>query len=254
MKKYNMKELTAILVDDMPVALEMLATDITNNHPEIKIIGKAKSVVEAAKLLRKQQPEILFLDIMLGDGTGFDILEIFPDLKSKIIFVTASDAFAIKAFKFAAIDYILKPYSNEDLAVSIEKAQSQIQPDKEQLHVLQEAVTAPNNKPNKISLHTSEKIIVVNIEDIIRCKSDNNYTTFYFKDNSKILVSKTLKYYADMLKEVGFLRVHQSHLVNTTFIKEFIKSDGGYLMLSDGSNIPVSVRKRTEVLEVLNSF
>jgi len=254
MKKYNMKELTAILVDDMPVALEMLATDITNNHPEIKIIGKAKSVVEAAKLLRKQQPEILFLDIMLGDGTGFDILEIFPDLKSKIIFVTASDAFAIKAFKFAAIDYILKPYSDEDLAVSIEKAQSQIQPDKEQLHVLQEAVTAPNNKPNKISLHTSEKIIVVNIEDIIRCKSDNNYTTFYFKDNSKILVSKTLKYYADMLKEVGFLRVHQSHLVNTTFIKEFIKSDGGYLMLTDGSNIPVSVRKRTEVLEVLNSF
>ncbi|WP_165730426.1 LytTR family DNA-binding domain-containing protein [Polaribacter sp. 20A6] len=249
-----MKELTAILVDDMPVALEMLATDISNNHPEIKIIGKAKSVVEAAKLLRKQQPDILFLDIMLGDGTGFDILEIFPDLKSKIIFVTASDAFAIKAFKFAAIDYILKPYSDEDLAISIEKAQSQIQPDKEQLHVLQEAVTAPNNKPNKISLHTSEKIIVVNIEDIIRCKSDNNYTTFYFKDNSKILVSKTLKYYADMLKEVGFLRVHQSHLVNTTFIKEFIKSDGGYLILTEGSNIPVSIRKRTEVLEVLNSF
>ena len=249
-----MNELTAILVDDMPVALEMLATDISNNHPEIKIIGKAKSVVEAAKLLRKQQPDILFLDIMLGDGTGFDILEIFPDLKSKIIFVTASDAFAIKAFKFAAIDYILKPYSDEDLAISIEKAQSQIQPDKEQLHVLQEAVTAPNNKPNKISLHTSEKIIVVNIENIIRCKSDNNYTTFYFKDNSKILVSKTLKYYADMLKEVGFLRVHQSHLVNTTFIKEFIKSDGGYLMLTEGSNIPVSVRKRTEVLEVLNSF
>ncbi|MDN3618981.1 LytTR family DNA-binding domain-containing protein [Polaribacter undariae] len=249
-----MKELTAILVDDMPVALEMLATDVSNNHPEIKIIGKAKSVVEAAKLLRKQQPDILFLDIMLGDGTGFDILEIFPDLKSKIIFVTASDAFAIKAFKFAAIDYILKPYSDEDLAISIEKAQSQIQPDKEQLHVLQEAVTAPNNKPNKISLHTSEKIIVVNIENIIRCKSDNNYTTFYFKDNSKILVSKTLKYYADMLKEVGFLRVHQSHLVNTTFIKEFIKSDGGYLMLTEGSNIPVSVRKRTEVLEELNSF
>jgi two-component system LytT family response regulator len=249
-----MKALTAILVDDIPVALNMLEHDITNNHPEVNIIGKAKSVVEAAKLLRKQQPDILFLDIMLGDGTGFDILEIFPDLKSKIIFVTASDAFAIKAFKFAAIDYILKPYSDEDLAVSIEKAQSQIQPDKEQLHVLQEAVTAPNNKPSKISLHTSEKIIVVNIEDIIRCKADNNYTTFYFKDNSKILVSKTLKYYADMLKEVSFLRVHQSHLVNTKFIKEFIKSDGGYLMLTDNSNVPVSIRKRNEVLEMLNSY
>jgi two-component system LytT family response regulator len=249
-----MKELTAVLVDDMPIALEMLENDIANNHPEINITGKAKSVVEAAKLLRKNQPDILFLDILLGDVTGFDILEIFPDLRSKIIFVTASDAFAIKAFKFAAIDYILKPYSDEDLAISIEKAQSQIQPDKQQLNVLQEAVTAPDNKPSKISLHTSEKIIVVNINDIIRCKSDNNYTTFHFKDNSKILVSKTLKHYADMLKEVNFLRVHQSHLVNTKYIKEFIKSDGGYLILTDNSNIPVSVRKRNEVLEVLNSY
>ena len=249
-----MKELTAVLVDDMPIALEMLENDITNNHPKIKIIGKAKSVVEAAKVLQKNKPDILFLDIMLGDGTGFDILEIFPELKSKIIFVTASDAFAIKAFKFAAIDYILKPYSDEDLSISIEKAQSQIQPDKQQLNVLQEAVTAPGNKPSKISLYTSEKIIVVNIEDIIRCKSDNNYTTFYFKDKSKILVSKTLKHYADMLKEVNFLRVHQSHLVNTKYIKEFIKSDGGYLILTDKSNIPVSVRKRNEVLEVLNSY
>jgi len=249
-----MNSMTAVVVEDNNLALEMLVNDITNNHHKINIIGKAKSVVEAAKLLRKQQPDILFLDIMLGDGTGFDILEIFPDLKSKIIFVTASDAFAIKAFKFAAIDYILKPYSDEDLAISIEKAQNQIQPDKEQLHVLQEAVTTPNNKPSKISLHTSEKIIVVNIENIIRCKADNNYTTFYFKDNSKILVSKTLKYYADLLKEVGFLRVHQSHLVNTSFIKEFIKSDGGYLMLSDNSNVPVSIRKRSKVLEVLNSY
>ncbi len=249
-----MEKLTAILVDDMPIALEMLTNDISNNHKEIDIIGTAKSVVEAAKLLRKKQPDILFLDIMLGDGTGFDVLEIFPELKSKIIFVTASDAFAIKAFKFAAIDYILKPYSDEDLANSIEKAQHQIQPDKEQLNVLQQAVIDPNKKPKKISLHTSEKIIVVNIDDIIRCKSDNNYTTFYFNDASKILVSKTLKYYSDILKEVGFIRVHQSHLINTKFIKEFIKSDGGYLILKDKSNVPVSVRKRNDVIEVLNSF
>ena len=139
-----MKKSTAILVDDMPIALEMLENDIVNNHPKINIVGKAKSVVEAAKLLQKKQPDILFLDIMLGDGTGFDILEISPDLKSKIIFITASDAFAIKAFKFAAIDYILKPYSDEDLAFSIEKAQRQIQPDKQQLNILQEAVAAPN--------------------------------------------------------------------------------------------------------------
>lgn len=249
-----MQKLTAIIVEDNPLALEMLTTDISNNHKEIEIIGTAISVVEAAKLLRKKQPNILFLDIMLGDGTGFDVLEIFPDLQSKIIFVTASDAHAIKAFKFSAIDYILKPYSDSDLEIAIDKVKDQIQPDKAQLEVLQQAVTSPNNKPKKVSLHTSDKIIVVNIVDIIRCKSDNNYTTFYFKDGSKILVSKTLKYYADMLKEVGFLRVHQSHLINIKYIKEFIKSDGGYLLLTDKSNVPVSVRKKAEVLEILNSY
>ncbi|QTD38242.1 response regulator transcription factor [Polaribacter batillariae] len=249
-----MKKITAIIVEDNPLALEMLTSDISNNHTEIDIIGTATSVVEASKLIRKKTPDILFLDIMLGDGTGFDVLEIFPDLQSKIIFVTASDAYAIKAFKFSAIDYILKPYSESDLEIAIEKAKNQIQPDKAQLEVLQQAITSPNKKPEKISLHTSDKIIVVNIYDIIRCKSDNNYTTFYFNDGSKILVSKTLKYYADMLKEVGFIRVHQSHLINTKYIKEFIKSDGGYLLLTDTSNVPVSVRKRAEVLEILNSY
>lgn len=249
-----MTKTTAILVEDNALALEMLTNDLTNNHQEIEIIGTAKSVVEAAKLLRKKQAEILFLDIMLGDGTGFDILEIFPNLTSKIIFVTASDAHAIKAFKFSAIDYILKPYSDADLEIAIHKAKSQIQPDKAQLEVLQQTVTSPTNKPEKISLNTSDKIIVVQISDIIRCKSDNNYTTFYFKDGSKLLVSKTLKHFADLLKEVDFIRVHQSHLINTKYIKEFIKSDGGYLILTDNSNVPVSVRKRAEVLEILSSY
>jgi two-component system LytT family response regulator len=249
-----MKKITAILVEDNSLALEMLTKDISKNHKEIEVIGTATAVVEAAKLLRKNLPDILFLDVMLGDGTGFDILEIFPNLNSKIIFITASDTHAIKAFKFAAIDYILKPYSNEDLANAIEKANKQLQPALGQLNVLKEVITRPNNELEKISLHTLDKIIITNIRDIIRCKSDNNYTTFYFKNKEKLLVSKTLKFYADLLKEVGFLRVHQSHLINTKYIKEFIKSDGGYLILTDNCNVPVSVRKRNEVLEVLNSF
>lgn len=242
------------MVDDIPEAIEMLSNDIENNHPEIEIIGKASSVVEAAKLLQKTQPDILFLDIMLGDGTAFDLLEIVHNLQSKIIFVTASDEHAIKAFKFAAIDYILKPYTNEDLANSIKKAKEYIQPNKEQLSILQESIKYSNITPQKISLHTSEKIIVVQLSEIIRCKSDNNYTTFYLDTNQKILVSKTLKYYADMLKEFQFLRVHQSHLINIKYIKEFIKSDGGYLILKDKSNIPVSVRKKNEVIETLNKL
>jgi two-component system LytT family response regulator len=249
-----MKEITAVLIEDNSLALELLTKDITTKHKEIRILGTATSVVEAAKLLRKTEPDILFLDIILGDGTGFDILEIYPHLTSKIIFVTASDGHAIKAFKFAAIDYILKPYSDADLTNAIEKASKQIQPSNGQLNVLKEVITKPNNELEKISLHTLEKIIVANISDIIRCNSDNNYTTFYFKNREKLLVSKTLKFYADLLKEVGFLRVHQSHLINTKYIKEFIKSDGGYLILTDNSNVPVSVRKRNEVLAILNYF
>jgi len=249
-----MTKLSAILVDDMPTALNMLQNDLTQFHPEIEIIGTAKSVVEASKILRKQQPDILFLDIMLGDGTGFDVLEIHPNLSSKIIFVTASDEYAIKAFKFAAIDYVLKPYSNEDLANAIDKAKNQIKPDKEQLTVLQQSITKPSQRPKKISLNTSNKIMVVNLDDIVRCQSDNNYTEFFMNDGQKILVGKTLKYFADMLKEFDFLRVHQSHLINIQFIKEFIKSDGGYLVLKNKTTIPVSVRKKNEVISVLEKM
>mgnify|MGYP005991434809 CR=1 FL=1 len=249
-----MSKLTAILVEDQPMALEMLENDISKNHTEIEVIGTAKSVVEASKILRKQEPDILFLDIMLGDGTGFDILEIYPNLTSKIIFVTASDEFAIKAFKFAAIDYILKPYSDSDLANAIDKAKNQIQPDKEQLSVLQQSINQPNKRPKKISLHTSDKIVVVDLDEIIHCKSDNNYTEFFMQNGQKILVAKTLKYFADILKEYQFLRVHQSHLVNLQFVKEYIKSDGGYIVLTNKKTIPVSVRKKAEVIETLNNF
>lgn len=249
-----MKKLTAILVDDFTPALEMLQNDLAQNHPEIEIIATAKSVVEASKLLRQQQPDILFLDIMLGDGTGFDILEIHPNLSSKIIFVTASDEFAIKAFKFAAIDYILKPYSTDDLNNAIGKAKIQLSPNKEQLSVLHDSISHPNQRPKKISLHSADKILVVNLDDIIHCKSDNNYTEFYMNNQQKIIVGKTLKYFADILKEYDFIRVHQSHLVNLQFVKEFIKSDGGYIVLQNNQTIPVSVRKRNEVIEALQGF
>ena len=249
-----MTNLTAILIDDMPVALEMLTNDLIHKHPEIAIIGTAKSVVEGAKLLQKQKPDILFLDIMLGDGTGFDLLEIVPNLTAKIIFVTASDEFALRAFKFAAIDYILKPYSDKELSNAIEKVKENMQPDKEQLHILKKAVSTPGKYPTKISLHTFDKITVVSLSDVIRCESDNNYTTFFFEDGQKILVSKTLKYYADLLNEQQFLRVHRSHLVNMKYIASYIKTDGGYLMLKNKKSIPVSVRKRSEVIEALDNI
>ncbi len=244
--------LTAIIIEDMADALQLLKGDLQNNHSEIEVIGTAQSVVEAAKVLRKTEPDILFLDIMLGDGTGFDILEIFPDLSSKIIFVTASDEYAIRAFKFAAIDYVLKPYSSEDLAKAIERAKAQIQPNKERLHILKNTLAAPEAKPDKISLHTLDKIIIVSLDDIVRCEADNNNTAFYLQDGRKIFVTKTLKYFADMLNSYSFLRVHQSHLVNLQCISAFIKTDGGYLQLKNKETVPVSVRKKSEVIEILD--
>jgi two-component system LytT family response regulator len=246
--------LTAIVVEDLTDAMQLLISDIEKHHPEIKISGTAKSVVEAAKTIRNNEPDILFLDIMLGDGTGFDVLEIFPELKSKIIFVTASDEFAIKAFKFAAIDYVLKPYAQEELSKAIERAKQQIQPNKERLDILKQTLSSPERKPDKISLHTLDKIIIVNLEDIVRCESDSNNTMFHLQDGKKIFVTKTLKFFADLLKPCGFLRVHQSHLVNLQCINAFIKTDGGYLMLKNGKSIPVSVRKKSEVIEVLDQI
>lgn len=246
--------LTAIIVEDMIDALQLLKSDLETRHPEVEVIATAQSVVEAAKVLRKKQPDILFLDIMLGDGTGFDLLEIFPDLKSKIIFVTASDEFAIRAFKFAAIDYVLKPYSYEELDLAVGRAKEQIQPNKERLTILKETLYAPEKKPDKISLHTLDKIIIVNLDDIIRCESDSNNTIFYLQDKQKIFVTKTLKYFSDMLKSYNFIRIHQSHLVNLQCISAYIKTDGGYLMLKNGENVPVSVRKKTEIIEILDKM
>ena len=249
-----MKTLTAFVVEDIPEALEMLCNDLERHHPELTLIGRATSVVAAAKQLQIKQPDILFLDIMLGDGTGFDVLELVPNLNSKVIFITASDEYAIKAFKFSAIDYILKPYSLEDLFISIQKATSQITPKQDQIDVLKEIIKNPYHKPSKISLHTSERIIIVEIDDIIRCQSDNNYTTFHLNNEQKVLVSKTLKYYAKILISLGFIRSHQSHLVNKKYIKEFVKSDGGYLVLNNHFNVPVSARKRSEILEILKEI
>lgn len=246
-----MNKLTSIVVEDNVNALNMLINDIKAHFPNLETIGKASSVVEAIKLLQKNEPDVLFLDIMLGDGTGFDILEILPNLKSKIIFITASEEYALRAFKFAAIDYILKPYSIKDIQKSIEKVNKFQSPNSEQLDILNQLIQEPQKIPQKISLNTSERILIVDINNIIRCKSDNNYTTFYLNNGKKVLVSKTLKYYSNLLKNNNFIRVHQSHLVNKVFIKEFIRSDGGYLVLNDNSTVPVSSRKKSEVIELL---
>ena len=244
---------TAVLIDDMPDALKVLASDIKKHCPEIKVIGKASSVVTGAKLLRTVEPDLIFLDILLGDGTGFDLLEIMPNLKAKLIFITASDEFAIKAFRFAAIDYLLKPLDAEQLKEAVQKAIQLIDNSTESIDLLKETINNPSKLPTRISLHSQDKISVISIDNIIRCESDGNNTLFHLIDREKLFVTKTLKSFAVLLKDHSFMRVHQSHLINLNYIQDYIRKEGGYLKMTNGDNVPVAVRKKAEVIELLDN-
>lgn len=249
-----MEKIKAIIIDDMPDARKVLTGDLENHCPEVEIIGEADSVVSGAKLLKKVQPDLLFLDIMMGDGTGFDLLDIFPNLDAKLIFITASDEFAIKAFRFAAIDYLLKPLNTEQLKEAVQKAKEQISTSPESINLLKETINNPGQLPSKISLHAQDKISVVAIDQIVRCESDGNNTIFILASGEKIFVTKTLKSFDVMLAEHRFKRVHQSHLINIQCIQEYVRKEGGYLKMSNGDIVPVSVRKKPEVIEMLDKI
>ena len=244
----------AILIDDMPQALQVLRADIEDIAPEIEIIGTADSVVSGAKLLMKEQPDLLFLDIQLGDGTGFDILEILPEINFKIIFTTASDEYALRAFRFAAVDYLLKPIDLDELKSAIQRAQSQLETTSERLDVLKETFRKPDELPNRMCLHTQEKIEVVDIQDVVRCESSDNYTIFYFENGQKLMVTRTLKNFEKQLEKHQFFRSHQSHLINLKYLQSFVRTEGGYLLLKNGDQVPVSVRKRAELMEILEGM
>lgn len=246
--------MTALLVDDMPQAIEMLRHDLTNCCPDVEIIGTADSVVGAAKQLRRQMPDLLFLDIMLGDGTGFDLLEIFPDIPAKIIFITASDEFAIRAFRFAAIDYLLKPINPTELQEAVGRAREQLAHSSESIDLLRETIHSPHSLPNRISLHTQERIVVVKIEDIIRCEADGNNTWFHLSNGERIFVTKTLKQFETLLKDHPFFRTHQSHLVNLRHIQEYVRKEGGYLKMDNGDLVSVAVRKKAELVQLLSDL
>lgn len=244
--------MTAIIVEDMPQALASLRADLKAYCPNVEVIGTADSVVSAAKLLRTEKPDVLFLDIMLGDGTSFDILEIVPGLTAELIFVTASDEFAVRAFRFAAVDYLLKPVDGELLRAAVDRAatrRSKASP--ESLDLLKDTIRQPDVLPDRISLHTSENIVVAKINDIIRCESDSNNTRFFIQGEKAVFVTKTLKHFERMLTDHHFVRIHQSHLVNFRHVVEFKKIDSGYLRLTNGDEVPVASRKRAEVVELL---
>ncbi len=240
-----MTQIKAIIIDDLPLAIASLKADL-ETYPEVELLGEATDVVSGAKLIKTTKPDLIFLDIHLGEGNGFDILEIVDYSNLQVIFTTASKDHAIKAFQFKATDYLLKPVDPELLGKAIAKVKTGLASNK---------ISDAQRKelPDTITLNTQEEIRVLTISDIIRLESMGNYTTFYTNDGQKILVTKTMR---DFEKVLGnqFLRVHQSHLVHRQHIRAYIKTEGGYLKMSDASEIPVSVRKKSFVIEELKGM
>lgn len=238
----------AIIIDDLEQARNTLKQDLLDYCPDIELIGEADGVISGAKLVKECQPDIVFLDIQMNDGSGFDMLEILPEINFKLIFTTSSDEYAIKAFKFSAVDYLLKPIDPEELQEAVKKSATE---DDIIFDTLKQNI---GDGPKRLALNSQDKIQVVKIEDIVRCESSGSYTLFFMDGGEQILVTKTLKEFDSMLASQGFVRVHQSHLVNMDYIKEFVKVDGGYLVLRDKMEIPVSSRKRSLVMKALTGI
>ena len=243
---------SAVIIDDNQGARLALRQDLLEVCPEIKVVGEADGVVSGAKMLRQLKPELVFLDIQMPDGTGFDLLEVMGEAPFRVIFTTAHDGFAIQAFRAAAIDYLLKPINPEELRDAVTKAVAFRTTPSEQVETLLRNVQDQGQR--RLALHTMEKIHVVKVEEILRCESSANYTIFHLVDKRQLLVTKTLKEFDQMLVDQGFARVHQSHLVNLAYIKEFVKADGGYLVMRDGTHVPVSSRKRAQVMQLLSEW
>ena len=248
------KSIEVVVIDDIPESIENLKRDIADYLPHLKVVGEAHGVVSGAKLLNKCNPDIVFLDIQMNDGSGFDLLDLLSDFSFSIIFTTASDQHALKAFQYSAIDYLLKPIDPKRLIESVSRAGKMRNFSAEQFEIFKESVSVDKEEFSNIVLHTNDKISIIRIEDIIRCSADGNYTQFYLSGGERILVTKTLKAYDQLLSNHKFLRVHQSHLINLKHLKAFVKTEGGYLLMKDGSQVPVSVRKRPELMRIIEDM
>jgi two-component system, LytTR family, response regulator len=242
-----------IIIDDEAHIRESLADMLRSNCPNAKVVAMADGVQSGLKAIKTHRPNLLLLDIRMKDGTGFDLLEKLESIDFRIIFITAFDQYAIKAFKFSALDYLLKPVESGDLKAAVDKADKLSQKEiNTQLNTLVNNLQTDEQAKKKIILKTFDNIHLVKIKDILYIESDGRYSTFYLLPGDKVIISEALKYYHEMLDDAGFFRVHKSFLINLEYIQRFEKAEGGYVILEGGAKVPVASRKREDLLELFD--
>lgn len=245
----------AVIIDDEEPIRKATNHILHHIRPDVQVVGEGWDVKSAVETIANVKPELVFLDVELPDGTGFDVLEHLSPVEFKVVFITAYQEYAVKAFQFSAVDYIMKPVSASELASAIEKVIYLLQAE----YSLKLNALINNRKTNqkhekRIVLKSIDKMHILKLDEIVHCESDESYCNFYLVNGQKITVSKPLKEYDELLHDFDFLRVHKSHLINVDHIKRFDKAEGGYVIMTDESRIPVSYRKKDELLHILDNF
>jgi len=238
----------AIIIDDEMHCRKTLSILLKEYCPEVEVIEQCDNGEAGVEAIKKLKPDLVFLDIEMPRMNGFEMLEQLSEISFAVIFTTGYDQYAIKAFRFSALDYLLKPIDHEELSKAVLKVSRQVlYPLAQQIEILLQKIHHQPSPINKIALPTVEGLQMIPVDSIISCASDRNYTSLLLKNKQKIIISKILKDIEEMLEEYSFLRVHHSYIVNLNEITRYIKGEGGYLVMSDGSSVDVS-RSRKEIL------
>lgn len=248
--KYPMR---VIIIDDESKSRSALKNLLARYCVDVTVVSEAEGVKSGIEEIVKHQPDLIFLDIQLKDGTGFDLLKQAENGNFKIIFTTAYNEFAVKAFKFSAIDYLLKPINGKELAVAVEKTRQMVK--KEDMGVKMNLLLSNNSSAEKrIILKTADSIYITNINDIVRCEADGNYTDIYLSDGKKILISKSLKEFDDLFSDQGFFRVHSAHLINLSYMERVKKTRGGEIFMKDNSHVPLAISRKQALMKILQEL
>ncbi|MCB9231946.1 MAG: response regulator transcription factor [Bacteroidia bacterium] len=250
-------KIRTLVIDDEDKSRKYLRQMLTEFCPEVEVVGEADSMLSGLEAIAEFNPQLVFLDIKMPHGTGFDLLERIEEYDFEVIFTTAHDNYAIKAIRFSALDYLLKPIDIDELQAAVAKVKKKISSQSSaldnQLKMFFANLKNQGRKNKQVALPTNEGIFFMPLEDILRCEADGSYTRIYRTNKEEILISKNLKEVEGLLDEMEFCRVHKSHLIGLAHVVRYVKGKGGEAIMSDGTRVEVSIRKREELLEKLMS-